>query len=173
MFGINRIIRMRIERKARIVSSGRNFFPKGAFFYSTKKVAELASEVGYEGVEFLPTWRFVWEMQRYGRLLAPKEMIVSGHRDWRLDRVMDPKNAREPVWLRQIKDMADWVSPPPTSLCLTVLKKFQRIYKVPISTIWFSDTKNFSPVMLEIYNQEQGIDQEGLIKWLKQNSKAR
>jgi len=154
----------------KIVSSGRNFFPKGAFFYSTKKIAELAKGVGYEGIEFLPTWRFVWEMTRYGRLLASPEMLASGHRDWRFDRVMEARIKSRPDWWFQVREKTDWLFPP-SGICLTALQKFQKIYKVPVSVAWFADTKNFSLVMLELWSKKQGIDQKGLLKWLGEDHK--
>lgn len=154
--------------RLKICVSSRCFFPRGAYFNSTAEMASLAKDVGYEGIEFLPTWRVIWEMNRYGELLAPKEMIASGHRDWRFDRVMEAKLKRKPWWFYQLKNKADWLFPL-SNLCLTALKRFQRKYKVPVSTAWFADTENFSPVMLELWSPEQGVDYEGLMKWLRSN----
>lgn len=156
--------------RLKICISSRCFFPKGAYFYSTTKMAKLAEEVGYEGIEFLPTWRFVWEMNRYGELLAPKEMITSGHRDWRFDRVMEAGIKEKPWWFYQLRNKEDWLFPPSNS-CLFALKKFQKKYKVPISTAWFTDTKNFSPVMLELWGPAQGVSYQGLLAWLKEDPK--
>lgn len=156
--------------RLKICVSDRCFFPKGAYFYSTAKMAELAQEVGYEGIEFLPTWRFVWEMKRYKKLLAPNKMIASGHRDWRFDRVMEAKIKKRPWWFYQLRNKEDWLFPP-SNCCLSVLKKFQEKYKVPVSTAWFADTENFSPVMLELWSPAQGVDYQGLMRWLKENPK--
>src|SRR3989344_7253372 len=123
--------------KLKICISARCFFPKGAFFYSTARMAEMAEAVGYQGIEFLPTWRFVWEMARYGKLLAPRAMVVSGHRDWRQDRVMEAKNTKKSLIYSQVKNKYDWVFPPLSGLCLKALQKFQKVYKVPISVTWF------------------------------------
>lgn len=154
------------ERK--IVASHRCFFPKGAFFNSTDRMAELAKEVGYEGIEFLPTWRFVYEMKRYGKLLAPEEMISSGHRDWRIDRVMLARLDNRPDWTYQFREKADLLFPP-TNICLAFLKKFQKLYRKPVSTTWYDDTKNFLPVMLELHGYKVGIDEKKLFEWLKED----
>ena len=159
--------------RLKICMSHRCVFPKGAFFYSTEKVAELAREIGYDGVEFLPTWTFVWEINCYGKLLAPESMVVSGHRDWRLDRVMEARKKGKSRLLAEIKNKYDWVSPPPSSQCLRALRRFQNVYKVPVSTQWFYDTVNFSPVMLELWSPEQGIDYNNLLIWLKGDPKGR
>jgi hypothetical protein len=158
------------ERK--IIASHRCFFPKGAFFKSTDRVAELAKEVGYEGIEFLPTWRFVYEMRRYGKLLAPEEVIASGHRDWRIDRVMLARLDNKPDWAYQLKEKADLLFPP-TNICLVSLKEFQKVYQKPVSTTWFGDTKNFSPVMLELHGYKVGVDEKKLFEWLKEDPQKR
>lgn len=160
------------ESKVKIVMSHRCVFPKGAFFYSTAEMAELAREVGYEGVEFLPTWRVVWEMKRYGKLLAPRSMVASGHRDWRFDRVMEAKLKGKPWWWYQIKNKEDWLFPS-SGICRRALQNFQRVYGVPISVAWFEDAVNFSPVMLELWSVEQGVDQKRLVKWLTQDREHR
>lgn len=156
------------EREITVISSGRNFFPKGAFFFSTRHQQELAESVGYRGLEILPTWRVCWEAIRYGRLLADEEFISSLHRDWRLDRVMEARLKGKPDWWFQIREKADWLFSP-SDMALKVLQKLQRRYNVPVSVSWFTDTKNFSPVMLELWHKDQGIDQEGLLNWLKED----
>src|SRR3989344_4331661 len=155
-----------------IICSGRNFFPKGAWLYSTKKQSDLAKEIGYEGLNFLPTWRFVWEMLILGKLHASSDMILSAHRDWRFDRVMEAKTRNKPPWFYQIRNKEDWLFPP-SSLCLKALKKFQKQYKKPVSVMWLEDTKNFSPVVLELWDKIQGINQRQLITWLKKDRKNR
>ena len=159
--------------KLKICISARCFFPKGAFFYSTARMAEMAEAVGYQGIEFLPTWRFVWEMARYGKLLAPRAMVVSGHRDWRQDRVMEAKNTKKSLIYSQVKNNYDWVFPPLSGLCLKALQKFQKLYKVPVSVAWFEDTKNFLPVMLELWSSAQGINQKSLVDWLEKDPATR
>lgn len=159
-----------MEREVRTVASSRCFFPKAAFFKSTAEIAELAKDVGYEGVEFLPTWRFVWEMKRYGKLLAPKEMVAAGHRDWRIDRVMLARLDNKSDWTYQLREKADLLFPP-TNVCLASLKEFQKVYRKPVSTTWYDDTKNFSPVMLELHGYKVGVDKVELITWLKENPK--
>lgn len=154
--------------RLKICASSRCFFPKGAYFYSTAKMAELAQEVGYEGIEFLPTWRFVWEMKRYKKLLAPNKIIASAHRDWRFDRVMEAKIKEKPWWFYQLRNKEDWLFPP-SNCCLSALKKFQEKYKVPVSTAWFADTENFSPVMLELWSPAQGVGWQGLMTWLEKD----
>lgn len=161
-----------IQGKLRLIASARCFFPKGAFFYSTGKIARLAKQVGYEGVEFLPTWRFIWEMKRYGRLLAPRTMVASGHRDWRFDRVREAQLTGRPWWWYQLKNKEDWLFPL-SSPCLRTLQEFQKKYEVPVTTQWFEDTRQFSPVILELWSAEEGIDQNGLLKWLKEDPEKR
>ena len=132
----------------------------------------MARNVGYEGVEFLPTWRFVWEMKRYGKLLAPEGMVASGHRDWRFDRVMQAINEGKPSWLYQFKTKGDLLFPP-SSLCREALQQFQKVYRVAVSTIHFNDTKNFSPVMLEIINKRESLGYIDLMEWLREDPKNR
>lgn len=160
------------ERVPRIISSGRNFFPIGAFALSTKQQEELAKSVGYEGIEFLPTWRVCWEAIRHGKLLAHDKFISSFHRDWRFDRLMEAKRRREPLWIYQFREKADWLFPP-SSIALRVLQNLQKRYQVPVSVSWFPDTKNFSPVMLELWHTDQGIDQAGVLRWVGDDPKNR
>lgn len=135
-------------------------------------MAELAANIGYTGVEFLPTHRFVYEMWRYGRLLSPASMIRSGHRDWRFDRVMEAMLSNKPEWWYQLKNTEDWLFPP-SRVCQWALTSFQAKYRVPISVMWFGDVENFSPVMLELWDTKQGVDQVKLIEWLKLDDKNR
>jgi hypothetical protein len=139
---------------------------------SSRDIVDLAKEVGYEGVEFLPTWRFVREIKKYGKLLANKQMVVSGHRDWRFDRVMMARLDNKPDWKYQLREKADLLFPT-SGACLSALRKFQKYYEVPVSVTWFEDTKNFSPVMLELWGVDQGINQEKLLRWLKSDPKER
>ena len=163
---------MGIERKVSVISSARNFFPKGAFFYSTRQIAELAKEVDYEGIEFFPTWRVCWEVARYGKLLAQDSFVASLHRDWRFDRVMEARLKGKPDWRFQLREKADRLFPP-SEITLKVLQKLELRYHVPVSTSWFSDTKNFSPVMLELWSPDQGIDYNNLLIWLNGDPKGR
>jgi hypothetical protein len=153
-----------------IIISHRCFFPKAAFFWPTDKIARFAEEIGYDGIEFLPTWRFVWEMKKYGRLLAAKSMVASGHRDWRIDRVYLARFDKKPDWAYQFREKADLLFPP-TGVCLSALKKFQRVYKKPVSTTWFDDTNNFSPAMLEVHGYKCGVGERQLFGWLKSDPK--
>lgn len=159
---------MGIEREARIISSGRNFFPKGAFFLSTERQGELAETAGYEGLELLPTWRVCWEVERRGELSVRSESVVSLHRDWRFDRVADARIRGKPDWWFQLSQEADWLFPP-SPFALKILQKLQKRYKVPVSVAWFEDTKNFSPVMLELWGPAQGTDYKGLLNWVKKD----
>ena len=155
-----------------IIVSYRCFFPKAAYFKSTANIAKMATDVGYGGIEFLPTWRFVWEMKRYGKLLCPDKMVSSGHRDWRIDRIYLARFDDKPDWSYQLREKADLLFPP-TNVCLSALQKFQKVYKKPVSTTWFEDTKNFSPVMLELHGYKCGVDEKDLFRWLKKESKNR
>jgi hypothetical protein len=161
-----------VTNDLKLVVSHRCWFPNGAYFFSTKEIAEMAKDLGYEGVEWLSTWRFGWEMLRYRKLLAPDGMVVSGHRDWRFDRVMEAKLKGKPWWWYQFKNKEDWLFPP-SGMAVRTLKRFQRRYKAPISVSWFEDTRNFSPVMLELWGRKQGVDYEGLLRWLDEDSENR
>lgn len=154
------------------IISHRCLFPYGAFLFSTKQVAEIAQDLGYQGVEFLPTWRFVWEMARYGKLLAERETVHSGHRDWRFDRVMERRLGRRSFLSATFGSKPDYLFPP-AFLCLQALKTFQARYKVSISTTWFADLTNFCPAMLELLGKEQGIDYQGLLRWLDKDPQNR
>ncbi len=155
-----------------MVLSHRCFFPYGAFLFSTKQVAAIAEKIGYQGVEFLPTWRFVWEIARYGKILAEGEMIHSGHRDWRFDRVMNFKLGDKSFLSATFGEPADFLFPP-SFLCRWALKIFQKRYQAPISTTWFADLPNFAPVMLELWGKRQGVgDYHQLEQWLKEDSRG-
>ncbi len=152
----------------KVICSGRNFFPKGAWFYSTKEQSSLAKGVGYVGLNFLPTWRFVWEILTLGRLSSSPSMILSAHRDWRYDRIMEAKVRNKPWWLYQIRNKEDWLFPP-LSWCLTAMKRFQTLYKKPVSVMWLEDAANFFPVVLELWDKIQGVNQRQLITWCKKD----
>lgn len=156
----------------KIICSSRNFFPKGAWAYSTNKQTQIAKNAGYDGINFLATWRFTYEMLRFGKLLAPVKFISGAHRDWRFDRVMEARVKNKPWWLYQFKNKEDWLFPP-SNFCLEALRKFQKVYKKPVSVMWFKDAKNFSPVILELWNTIQGINQNKLMAWLKKDKKNR
>jgi uncharacterized protein YlxP (DUF503 family) len=157
--------------KLKLIASGRCFFPAGAFFWSTKDQAMIAGQAGYEGLEFLPTWRVVWEVFRYGKLLAPEKMVSSFHRDWRFDRVMEARLKQKPWWFYQFKHGSDWLFPF-SDTCAWALEKLQKRYQVPISTIWAQDKKLFSPIMVEIYGRFQGFDDQGLLGWLRSDPQS-
>jgi hypothetical protein len=160
------------DKGLKVVASHRCWFPKGAWRWSTTEIAEMAREVGYEGVEWLPTWRFCWEMRQYGKLLASEGMVASGHRDWRFDRVMEAKLKGKPEWWYQLKNKEDWLFPP-SGICLRALRGFQNRYRVPVSVGWFGDTGNFSPVMLELWGAKQGVGYEELLEWLDGDKRGR
>lgn len=155
-------------KKIKIVCSGRNFFPGGAFWLSTRRQEELARAAGYDGIEFLPTWRVAGEVVRHGRLLCSDKFVVSLHRDWRFDVVMETKIRKKPWW-NQFRRGFDWLFPL-SGRCLSVLKKLQKRYKVAVSIMWFEDAKNFSRVMLELWNKKsQGVGYKELLRWLKED----
>lgn len=154
------------KRNFKLVASMRCFFPRGAFLMSTKEMARIAREVGYDGIEFLPTWSFVYEMLRFGELTAPEEMVASGHRDWRFDRTMGAITGGKPWWIYQLRNKEDWLFPL-SQICLPVLQKFQKRYKVPVSVSWTADLPHFKPVMLELWGKAQGFDYAQLGRWIK------
>lgn len=135
---------------------------------STREMARIAREVGYDGIEFLPTWTFVYEMLRFGELTAPEEMIASGHRDWRFDRVMGALAKGRPWWWYQLRNKEDWLFPL-SQICLPALQKFQKRYGVPISVSWTVDLPHFNPVMLELWGKAQGFDFADLKRWLEED----
>lgn len=163
---------MRSSLKPKIICSSRNFFPKGAWFYSSKKQADIAIQAGYDAVEFLPTWRIVYEVWRYGRLLAPAKLIDSGHRDWRYDRIMEAKRHRRPWWWYQLRNKEDWLFPP-SSLGLWAMRWLQKLYNVPVSVMWREDADNFSPVLMELWDTVQGFDQQSVLAWVKEDPTRR
>lgn len=154
---------------AEIISSSRNFFPGGAL-ESSKNLWQKAQEAGYQGIEFLPSWAVCWESISGGDLSIYPEFVSSLHRDWRLDRVMEARVKGKPDICYQLRNKEDWLFPP-SDVCLGVLQKLQKKYKVSVSTMWFSDVKNFSPVMLELWSTEQGVNQNSLLTWLRKDPK--
>lgn len=135
---------------------------------STREMARIAREVAYDGIEFLPTWTFIYEMLRFGELTAPEEMVASGHRDWRQDRTMGAIIRGKPWWWHQLRNKEDWLFPL-SRICLPILQKFQKRYKVPVSVSWTADLPHFKSVMLELWGRAQGFDYEQLMKWLKKD----
>lgn len=156
----------------KIVCSLRNFFPKGGLFYSLKKQASLAKQVGYNGIYILPTWSIVLELLTKEKLSVSEDFLFHGHRDWRFDRIMEAKVKNKPWWFYQLRNKEDWLFPP-SDICLKGLKKYQEVYRQPVSVMWFEDTNNFSPVTLELWNKMQGINHQELLRWLNKDRKNR
>lgn len=155
--------------RLKIIASGRCFFPAGAFLWSTKEQAKVAKEAGYEGMEFLPTWRVVWETVRHGRLLADERMVASFHRDWRFDRVMEAKRRGLPTMALQFRERADLLFPP-SSVCAKALIKLQTVYGRTVSTQWREDTEKFRPVMVELWGKPQGWNNYSeILTWLRKD----
>jgi len=130
--------------RLKICVSDRCFFPKSAFM-SSRAIVKLAKNLGYEQVEFHPTWAVWFEVLTKGKLSCQSGDISSFHISWREDgRNMGfgfLKNLFNP----------DYRIFPPEILGTKALQQLEKRYKKPVVIHWQEDFERFKSPLLEIH----------------------
>ncbi len=116
-----------------ICVSDRCFFPKSAFM-SSKAVVKLAKGLGYEHVEFHPTWAVWWETLTKGKLSCRVDDIASFHISWR----EDGKYGKLGFIKRNFFFLPFWIFPP-EPLGTKTLQKLVKKYKKQVVVHWQDD----------------------------------
>jgi len=132
--------------RLKICVSDRCFFPKSAFM-SSKAVVKLAKSLGYERVEFHPTWAVWWEVLRKRRLSCRSKEICSFHINWR----EDGRNAGFGFIKRAFLVSAYYIFPP-ESWCNQTLQKLEKKYKKPVVIHWREDFNRYNSPLLELHS---------------------
>lgn len=130
--------------KLKICVSDRCFFPKSAFT-SSKTIVELAKSLGYEQVEFHPTWAVWWETLMRGKLSCQSEDISSFHISWREDGKYDGLNSFK-VFLNP-----NYRVFPFEPLGTKTLQKLGEKYQKPVVIHWQEDFDRFKSPLLELH----------------------
>lgn len=128
----------------KICVSDRCFFPRSAFT-SSKTIVELAKSLGYEQVEFHPTWAVWWETLMRGKLSCQSEDVSSFHISWR----EDGRN----MGLGFFKSLfnPDYRIFPPEILGTKVIQQLEKMYKKPVVVHWQEDFDRFKLPLLELH----------------------
>ena len=137
--------------KLKICVSDRCFFPKSAFM-SSKAVVELAKSLGYERVEFHPSWAIWWETLTKGKLSCRSKDICSFHINWR----EDGRNAGFGFIKRNFLIPAYYIFPP-ESWCNRTLQKLEKKYRKPVAIHWQEDFSRYQLPLLELHSS-LGLD---------------
>jgi len=130
--------------KLKICVSDRCFFPKSALMGS-KAVVSLAKSLGYEQVEFHPTWAVWWEILTKGRLSCQPKDISSFHINWREDRrnkgmsFVKGNFLVKHSWLFVFESMGLWT-----------LKKLEERYQKPVVVHWPEDFDCYQHPIVEL-----------------------
>ncbi len=131
--------------KLKICVSDRCFFPKSALM-SSKSVVDLAQSLGYEQVEFHPTWRVWWEVFTRGKLSCLARDVCSFHINWREDRrkagygFIRANFLVKHSWLFAFESMGIWA-----------LQKLEKKYKKPVVVHWPEDFDRYRTPLLELH----------------------
>jgi len=128
-----------------ICVSDRCFFPKSAFM-SSKAVVRLAKSLGYEQVEFHPTWAVFWEVLTRGKLSCQAGDISSFHIGWREDGV----GAGFGFLKRML--MPTYFIFPFESLGTLALQRLEKVYKKQTVCHWPWDFEKFKNPILELHS---------------------
>jgi len=130
--------------RLKICVSDRCFFPKSTFM-SSKVIIKLAKSLGYEQVEFHPTWAVWWETLRRGKLSCQPEEISSFHISWREDGQHDGLNSF------QVFFNPDYRVFPFEFLGTKALQKLEKKYQKPVVIHWQEDFAKFNSPLLELH----------------------
>lgn len=130
--------------RLKICASDRCFFPKSAFM-SSKAVVELAKSLGYEQVEFHPTWAVWWETLIRGKLSCQAEDISSFHISWREDGQHDGLNSFQVFFNPNYRVF------PFEPLGTKTLQKLGKKYQKPVVIHWREDVDRFKSPLLELH----------------------
>jgi len=129
--------------RLKICVSDRCFFPKSAFM-SSKSVVKLAKSLGYEQVEFHPTWAVWFEVLIRGRLNCQPDGISSFHISWREDGSYFGRGFFERI------SFPAYHLFPPEPLGTKTLQKLEKKYKKPVVIHWPEDFARFKSPLLEL-----------------------
>lgn len=131
--------------KLKICVSDRCFFPKSAFT-SSRAIAKLAKSLGYEQVEFHPTWVVWFEALVKGELNCQSSDISSFHISWR----EDGRYYWQGTWLKKVIYPAYNIFPF-EPLGTKTLQKLEKKYKKPVVIHWQEDFDRFESPILELH----------------------
>jgi hypothetical protein len=130
--------------KLKICVSDRCFFPKSALMNS-KSIVALAKSLGYEQVEFHPTWAVWWETLTKGKLSCRSRDISSFHINWREDR----RNTGQGFIRRNFLNTWSW----PfvfESMGIWALQKLEKKYRKPVVVHWPEDFDRYRYPIVEL-----------------------
>lgn len=149
--------------RLKICVSDRCFFPKSAFT-SSKAAVELAKSLGYEQLEFHPTWAVWFEVLVKGKLSCQSSDICSFHISWR----EDGRNAGFGFIKRTFLVPAYYIFPP-ESWCNRTLQKLERKYKKPVVVHWREDFNRYSSPLVELHSS-LGMNRTQIEKEIKKGA---
>lgn len=129
--------------KLKICVSDRCFFPKSAF-ESSKTIVKLAKSLGYESVEFHPTWAVWFEMTSKGKLSAETASISSFHVSWREDGKYFGLNPLRVLFNPNYRVF------PFGFLGIKTLQKLEEKYGKPVVVHWPEDFSRYKKSLLEL-----------------------
>jgi len=130
----------------KICVSDRCFFPWSAF-KSSKRVIKLAKDLGYEEVEFHPTWNIWGEFLTRKKLVCKAEDISSFHIDWRQDISHDNYG----FFTRNFCKLHYHLFPP-GFLAVRTLQKLEKKYKKQIVIHWLENINQYQNPILELHS---------------------
>jgi len=130
--------------KLKICVSDRCFFPKSAVM-SSKAIVKLAKSLGYEQVEFHPTWAVWWETLIHGKLICSTGDISSFHINWREDRRNRGMSFLKGNFL--VKHSWPFVF---ESMGIWALKKLEKEYQKPVVVHWPEDFNRYRYPIVEL-----------------------
>jgi hypothetical protein len=112
---------------------------------STKAVVELAKSLGYEQVEFHPTWAVWWETLTKDKLSCRARDISSFHINWREDRRNEGMSfirgnfLIKHSWVFAFESMGIWA-----------LRKLEKKYRKPVVVHWPEDFDRYQYPIVEL-----------------------
>lgn len=130
--------------RLKICVSDRCFFPRSAFS-SSKRIVELAKSLGYEQVEFHPTWVVWFGVLTKGKLSCQPDDICSFHMGWR----EDGRNMGFGFIKRTFLVPVYYIFPP-ESWCNQTLQKLEKKYKKPVVIHWREDFERYKTPLVEL-----------------------
>ena len=131
--------------RLKICVSDRCFFPHCAFWCSQKTV-KLAESLGYEAIEFHPTWAIWIESMFKNKLNCHPDKISSFHASWR----EDARSYWQGSWLGKIIYPAYNIFPP-EPLGTKTLKILEKRYQKPVVIHWQQNFTHFQKPILELH----------------------
>lgn len=133
-------------KKIKVCISDRCFFPWSAF-RNSKKIVDLAKDLGYEGIEFHPTWAVCLEVLLNGKLSCQTKKISSFHIDWCQDTIHDGYKFFTRDFLKPTHQLF-----PPSFLATRVLQKLEKKYKKQVVIHWLENIEQYKNPILELHS---------------------